>query len=229
MQGRVEGLFGASGLWYRAFLVWRVACHFKCGQLVKLVGLFGMETRTRVYVFLACWSSWWAFLACMQGRVCMPFWPVGAAGRPFWHGFNDVWMALLVRVARVCNAFLVLCVVGRIQCVYRPFVHPTLCSGDFLCNLGKPCMIFDHCDCQGGSDDMDAPCALRHPLVPVACWCAVCLRRGRARARACVLFWLVDAVGWPCWYGCKDMWRAFLVRVLDVCSAFLLKCMAGRI
>jgi len=79
------------------------ACVCLFGMLEQLMGLFGMD----------------------EGRVCMSFLAVGAAGRPFWHGFNDEWRALLVRVARVCSAFLVLCVVGRIHCVYRPFVHPT--------------------------------------------------------------------------------------------------------
>jgi len=47
-----------------------------------------------------------------------------------------------------------------------------MCVQTLWCRLGEPCMICDHCDCRSGSGDMDAPCALRHPLVPVALRCA---------------------------------------------------------
>ena len=40
----------------------------------------------RVTSSVACWTSWWAFLAHRQGRVCLPLWPVGTAGEPFWYG-----------------------------------------------------------------------------------------------------------------------------------------------
>jgi len=59
------------------------------------VGLFDMEPRARVCVFLPGWSSLWAFLAWREGRVCALvgllarvcfFWPVGTASGPFWHG-----------------------------------------------------------------------------------------------------------------------------------------------
>ena len=96
-------LGGAAGgpFWYEG----KGVCVCLFGLLVQLVGLFGTEAMA--CAFLAGWCSRWAFLARRQGRVCMPFWPVGAAGGPFWHGGNGVCVGLvgMEARARVC-AFL---------------------------------------------------------------------------------------------------------------------------
>jgi len=74
------GLFGMEA-WARvgAFLaVWRVCVPFwLVGACVCLFGWWA-----RVCAFWACGSSWWAFLARREGRVCVPFWLVGTAGGP---------------------------------------------------------------------------------------------------------------------------------------------------
>ena len=55
----------------------------------ELVVLVRMEERARVCAFLGCWSRSWVLLARRKGRVCIPFWPVDAAGGPCWDGGKD--------------------------------------------------------------------------------------------------------------------------------------------
>ena len=77
------------------------ACVRLFEMLDQLVVLFGTEARARMCAFLACWSNWWAFLAWMEGRVCVPVWPSGAAGGPFWHGGKGACVCLFGVLARV--------------------------------------------------------------------------------------------------------------------------------
>ena len=104
--------------------------------LMQLVVLFGTEAKTRVYVFFACWSTWWALLARRQGRVCVPFWPVDVGGGLCWHEGKDAcvclfglltswWVLFAWRKGRVCVPFWVVGVDrgscwhgGKDACVY---------------------------------------------------------------------------------------------------------------
>jgi len=170
------------------------------GLLDHLVGLFGTEARARVCAFLKCWISLWSFLARRQGRVCVPFWPVGATGGPFWHGWKGVCVCLFGRVVQLVGLF-------------GTEARARVCAFLTCWRVCVPFWLVDACGCLFG---------LREQLVGLfgmnararvcaflACW------------RVCVPFWLVGACVCLCgllaqrvcaFLTCWTSWWAFLAR-----------------